>query len=279
MEGKLQQALAKSEKSSGFYKKRFKDLARKVARMNKKNLRGPQKKKSFGEYTQRHQSRIKTQLKDKCYSTLSFIGEYDFIATKVEIFNTETQQYDTLQLIDENELPFTESNPKTLSSDDIDDINLWIYIKDKYISDQAWKELAMKATDMPNAYRIKKNIAQLNAKWKLKPTPGEAEGVQTSLKDSLKEQIQRLKIKGDLGKQETVRIKMSGDGTNIGKRLKVVNFTYTILNEKDNAMSEKGNYVLAIVKTKETYDNLKESLSDIKTEMAQLKEIEVDNGK
>ena len=84
------------EKSSGFYKKRFKDLARKVARMNKKNLRGPQKNKSFSEYAQRHQSRIKTQLKDRCYSTLPFMGEYDFIATKVEIFNAETPEYDTL---------------------------------------------------------------------------------------------------------------------------------------------------------------------------------------
>ena len=182
--------------------------------------------------------------------------------------------------IDENELPSTESNPKTLNSNGIDDINLWIYIKDKYnISEQAWKELVMKATDMPNAYRIKKNITDLNAKWKLKLTPGEAEGVQISLKDSLKEQIQRLKIKRDLGEQETVRVNMSEDGTNIGKRLKVVNFTYTTLNEKENAMSEKGNYVLAIIKTKETYDNLKESLSDIKTEMAQLNEIEVDNVK
>ena len=124
VEEKLQQALAKSEKSSDFYKKRFKNLARKVARMNKKNLRGPQKNKSFSEYTQRHQSRIKTQLKDKCYSTLCFMGEYDFIATKVEIFNAETQEYDTLQLIDENELPFTESDPKTLNSDEIDDFNL-----------------------------------------------------------------------------------------------------------------------------------------------------------
>ena len=43
VEEKLQQAFAKSEKSSGFHKKRFKDLARKVARMNKKDLRGPQK--------------------------------------------------------------------------------------------------------------------------------------------------------------------------------------------------------------------------------------------
>ena len=71
-------------------------MARKVARMNKKNLRGPQKNKSFSEYTQRHQSRIKTQLKDRCYSTLRFMGEYDFIATKVEIFNAETPEYDTL---------------------------------------------------------------------------------------------------------------------------------------------------------------------------------------
>ena len=37
--------------------------------------------------------------------------------------------------------------------------------------------------------------------------------------------------------------------------------------------------MLAIIKTEETYNNLKESLSDIKTEMAQLNEIEVDNVK
>ena len=71
-------------------------MARKVARLNKKNLRGPQKNKSFSEYAQRHQSRIKTQLKDRCYSTPPFMGEYDFIATKVDIFNAETQEYDSL---------------------------------------------------------------------------------------------------------------------------------------------------------------------------------------
>ena len=145
--------------------------------------------------------------------------------------------------IDENELPMMK-------------LMILIYGFTERISITFLTKL-MKATDMSNAYRIKKNITDLNAKWKLKPTPGEAEGVQISLKDSLKEQIQRLKIKGDLGEQEIVRVNMSEDGTNIGKRLKVVNFTYTILNEKENAMSEKGNYVLAIIKTKETYDNLK----------------------
>lgn len=72
---------------------------------------------------------------------------------------------------------------------------------------------------------------------------------------------------------------MSGDGINIGKRFKVVNFIYIIFNEKENVMSEKWNYVLVIMKIKEVYDNLKESFLDIKIEMVQLNEIEVDNVK
>ena len=59
-----------------------------------------------------------------------------------------------------------------------------------------------------------------------------------------------------LDKVTTTKVKLSGDGTNIGKRLKLENVTYTILNEKDAAVNEKGNYVLAIIKTTENYDNL-----------------------
>ena len=44
--------------------------------------------------------------------------------------------------------------------------------------------------------------------------------------------------------------------------------------EKDAAMNEKGNYVLAIIKTTENYDNLKESLANLNNEMSNLKEIE-----
>ena len=77
----------------------------------------------------------------------------------------------------------------------------------------------------------------------------------------------------------TIKVKISGDGTNIGKRLKLENVTYTILNEKDAAMNEKGNYVLAIIKTTENYDNLKESLADLNNEMSNLKEITVNNHK
>ena len=68
----------------------------------------------------------------------------------------------------------------------------------------------------------------------------------------------RLQQNGEINDGETIRIKLSGDGTNIGKRLTVINFTFTLLNEKEVAMGEKGNYVLAVVKTTETYDNLRE---------------------
>jgi len=60
---------------------------------------------------------------------------------------------------------------------------------------------------------------------------------------------------------------------------KLENVTYTILNKNDAAMNEKGNYVLAIIKTTENYDNLKESLADLNDEMSNLKDITVNNHK
>ena len=73
----------------------------------------------------------------------------------------------------------------------------------------------------------------------------------------------------------TVRIKVSGDGTTIGKRLHVVNFTYTILDERDLAHSYKGNHSLAIFCAPENYDSLKSALEDIVNEVASLEFITV----
>ena len=50
------------------------------------------------------------------------------------------------------------------------------------------------------------------------------------------------------------KLKVSGDGTWIGKRLHVVNIAYTIVNECRKAMTDNGNYILAIIKIKKDYD-------------------------
>lgn len=112
--------------------------------------------------------------------------------------------------------------------------------------------------------------------WKITETPGEDDGVQIKFADSLMSQIERLQREGS--NDTPIKVKLSGDGTSIGKRLHLVNFTYTILNEGTHAMTESGNYVLAIIKAKENYDSVRASLGDLKDEMEKLKEITI-NGK
>ena len=280
IEQRLQDVIRDSENRKKQYKEKFRRLVKKAARMQKKGQRGPNKSKKFSDYTKQHQARIRRGFKEDCHSALSFLGLYDFVATKVEIFNNDTQQYETISLVEEGDLQLLETEPNELTDNDIDDINMWVYLKDKFnISNEAWHELAMKCKDMPTKYKICKHIDNLNGKWNLKCTPGEAEGIQISFKESLEEQIKRLQKNGVLDKDTTIKVKISGDGTNIGKRLKLENVTYTILNEKVAAMNEKGNYVLSIIKATENYDNLKESLADLNDEMSNLKDITVNNHK
>ena len=153
---KAREALEKAEKKGAFYNKKFIQLAKKVITNGKKG-RGPAKK--FNDYSKHHQKRIKNQLKEECQTTLSFLGLYNFVATKIEVLKTETNQYETFNLVGEGELPFTESDPKAPSNDDFDNINMWLYLKDKFIiSNEAWHEIAIKANDLPNIYSIKKRI-------------------------------------------------------------------------------------------------------------------------
>lgn len=108
---------------------------------------------------------------------------------------------------------------------EIDDMNMWLYVKGRVnILNEAWTELSMKSDDQPSLYKIMKHTQKLNQKWKLKPTPGETDGVQISFKETLIEHVKRLKTSGVLKDGETIKTKFSGDGTNIGKQLKVVNY-------------------------------------------------------
>ena len=150
-------------------------------------------------------------------------------------------------------------------------------MKDKFqISDKAWHELSVQTKDLPSTYKIKKRIELLNKQWNVFPTPGTTEGVQMKLKDSLMEQTSRLMKSDKLDNCGTLRIKISGDGTRIGKRLQLLNVTYTIINEGNTAMSEKGNYVIAVIKTKDDYEGIRISLSDLRDEMKNLTSITCD---
>ena len=86
---------------------------------------------------------------------------------------------------------------------------------------------------MPRESLLRQWIAELNKQWNIRPTPNGVCGVQQSLEDRLRVRIvclhQQAPPNAAFYRTKTVNVKLSGDGTN--KRLHVVNFTFTLLEE------------------------------------------------
>ena len=61
----------------------------------------------------------------------------------------------------------------------------------------------------------------------------------------------------------------------IAKRIHVVNFAFTLLNEGSAAMSVFGNHPLAIIEVPENYDSMVQVLSDIVNESRTLQSVEI----
>lgn len=133
---------------------------------------------------------------------------------------------------------------------------------------------------LPRSYKLKQRIAELNTQWNIRPTPKDTCGVQQSLEDRLKVRVaQLLKTAphdAPFRSNNKIHVKLSGDGTNIGKRLHVVNFTFTVLEEGALAYSCEGNHTLAIIKDEEKYESLLNGLEDLRNEVERLKKITVD---
>ena len=90
--------------------------------------------------------------------------------------------------------------------------------------------------------------------------------MQQSLRKQLTERVEHLlhvsSMNATFRSSELIRIKLTGDGTNIGK-LHVVTFGFTIPEDGMGSKSAAGNHPLCIIKDTEDYEQLKISLSDI----------------
>ena len=64
---------------------------------------------------------------------------------------------------------------------------------DKFsISDQAFHELSLLASDLPKSYQVKKAVQALNSEFEIKPAPNKILGVQQSLRVRLTSCVNRL---------------------------------------------------------------------------------------
>jgi len=148
---------------------------------------------------------------------------------------------------------------------------MMLYVKDWYnVSGEAYCEFARICKELPPHHKIKDRIHELNKLWSIKPTPYGTTGLQQSLEDRLRIRVAHLieisNPDAPFLQNKTLRVKLSGDGTNVGKRLHLINFTFTLLDEGSSVHSSQGNHLLAILKEPQKYDTLKTGLADIRNE-------------
>jgi hypothetical protein len=154
IESKLKEAVAKNQEMDGKFKNKFKLLTWKLIRQQRRQTsRGSTKSKTFSDYSRRHQFRICKQMVSDCETSLAFLGLNNFVATKVEVFNENNQQYKTINLINENEINTSPHTSETVTDEEIDDINLLLYTKERFnVSNDAYHELSMTCKELPRSW-------------------------------------------------------------------------------------------------------------------------------
>ena len=225
----------------------------------------------------RQKQRLKRARSDSCKASLGWMENEGYTPISVQIVNKSTKQVEEIVLGNVEDI-LGDSND--VHPNDLDRLDMLLFVKDSFgISDAAYHEMAQLCNKLPRHYKIKERIKELNTLWNIKPLPNDIEGVQQSLEDVLRSRIQHLVSisppDSEFMKSKKVNVKLSGDGTRIGKRLHVVCFTFTLLNEEDTTGSFEGNHILAVFKAPENYHFLKKALEDIIKDVELLKEIKV----
>jgi hypothetical protein len=223
--------------------------------------------KQWSSYNRSHRSVKRKSLVNGVKAALSFCNDENFIPLAVDVKNVESGKREKIDL---TKGVFTSCKEDTSLANDLTPFAL--YVKDQFsLSDQAYREISQFSPSLPRLYKLKELSKGLNSEFDVVPSPDGFIGVQQSFKSRLLHRLKYLQ----LGPEEVIEVKLTGDGTYIAKHVHVVNFAFTLLNEGSLASSPVGNHSLAILQVPEDYDSLCATLSDIVKEARDLQSIEV----
>ena len=223
--------------------------------------------KKWSEYSRPHQSQKRKRLANDVKAALSFCDSEHFIPVSVDVKNSESGKEEKLDLCTGT---FTKQKKQPCTKEDI--AHFALYVKDQFtLSDVAYREITQLTPSLPSLLKVKALAQDLNSSFEIVPSPNGFIGVQQSFKTRLLYRVQQL----ELNPGDVIKVKLTGDGTNIAKHLHVVNFAFTLLNEGPLASSPCGNHSLAILQVPEDYDSLVGALSDIVSEAGQLTSIKI----
>ena len=107
-----------------------------------------------------------------------------------------------------------------------------------------------------------------------------SKGVYLSIEKKLKLLIPKIKKNFTEQESHILHIKYSADGAQIIRQKSILNLTFTVLNEGKLAETSEGNYTIGIFDiTNEDYDTISICFAEIKIEIDNLSEIEIDGSK
>ena len=232
--------------------------------------RGPSTR-VWQSYSRQQQLNKKKKLANGIQTALEFCEEQRYKACSIEVENIDTNKREILDL----DTSIYRPKPTENYNSDNDRLHSIALVKDKFtISNAAYHELSV-VSDLPNLNQVKSLTQSLNNEFDIKGAPNGITGVQQSLAACVEARVRNVIMKTpDIQK---IRVKLTGDGTQIARGLTIVNVAFTILEEGDQASSVVGNHSVAIFKIPETYENLAAALEDICKEGKQMKSITIND--
>ena len=153
-----------------------------------------------------------------------------------------------------------------LSEKDKEKVEKTLFLMDKFgVGDNFIHELSMPpGSNLPRSYLIKQKHDDLNKLCTIFTTPGRADGAQVSFIPLLKERVKSFIASNPTSNSdETIRIKISGDGAKMTHSSNFILLSLSLLQQKDAVMSARGNHTIAVVKGEEKYGTLKESFQNV----------------
>ena len=196
------------------------------------------------------------QEKENSPCALLFCENERFKVCSVEVENVDTGNREVLCIANGT---FSKAKEKTTSTED--KVCSSLYVKDRFsVLNEAFHELSM-VSDLPTSFQVKKMTKALNSKFEIRSIG--TIGVQQSLRTRLAIRLTKLVEQSNLPISSVIRVKLTGDGTQIARGLTVVNIAFTILEEGQRACSASGNHSIAILKVSDSYDELAAALEDI----------------
>jgi hypothetical protein len=151
-----------------------------------------------------------------------------------------------------------------------------IYIKDKHnISDVTYESLRSQLQlQLPSLVKLKSERRVYDQMINILEN---SKGVYLSIEKKLKLLIPKIKKNFTEQESHILHIKYSADGAQIIRQKSILNLTFTVLNEGKLAETSEGNYTIGIFDiTNEDYDTISICFAEIKIEIDNLSEIEID---